>query len=235
VWLPDCFQANDSRRVLPPAAGRSESGLPASGLVLCCFNASAKITPPLFDRWCRWLAAAPDAVLWLLGEHERVRANLRHEAQRRGIGPDRLVFAPRVPYARHLARLQQADLFLDTFPFNAGATASDALWAGVPILTCSGEAFASRMAGSLLRAAGVPELITHSIEEYERLGDHLVGQPGRLQDLKGRLTAQRCGAALFDSARFTRHLEAAFTRMHQRSVRGEAPAGFALEPGESPD
>jgi predicted O-linked N-acetylglucosamine transferase (SPINDLY family) len=234
VSLPDCFQANDARRMLPPAGMRAHEHLPDRGLVFCCFNTSCKITPTLFDIWCRLLSAAPGSVLWLLGEHEITRANLVSEAARRGIAPQRLLFAERVPYTQHLARLQLADIFLDTYPFNAGATASDALWAGVPLLTCAGEAFASRMAASLLRSVGLSELIADSLQDYEHRGRQLVCDRTRLAGLKQALTAQRTTSPLFDTARVCRQLEAAYHHMYDRRVHGELPASFDVEAGVHP-
>jgi len=153
------FQANDDQRKISEAVPtRRKAGLPESGFVFCSFNNSYKINPPVFDVWMRLLKAVSGSVLWLVGDNATVQHNLRREALHRGVEPGRLVFAPRIQYADHLARFRLADLFLDTLPFNAGTTASDALWAGVPVLTCAGEAFASRMAGSLLKAVGLPEL-----------------------------------------------------------------------------
>jgi protein O-GlcNAc transferase len=157
-----------------------------------------------------------------------VVSNLRAEAMRRGLDPQRLVFARRVPYPAHLERLQLADLFLDTLPFNAGATASDALWVGVPLLTCSGEAFAARMGGSLLRALGLPELITHSREEYESRGLELLMHPDRLVAMRERLAVQRHTTRLFDTKTFCRHLERAYVRMWQRAGRGQPPETFSV-------
>jgi predicted O-linked N-acetylglucosamine transferase (SPINDLY family) len=229
VYLPDCFQANDDRRLIAaPGPDRVECGLPEQGLVFCSFNNSYKIAPPVFSIWCRLLQACPGSVLWLLGESEVARQNLLREAGARGINPARFVFARRLPYEQHLARMQLADLFLDTFPFNAGTTASDALWAGLPVLTCSGEAFASRMAGSLLRAVGLTELITHDLDDYERLALQLAYSPGLLKDLRARLASNRLTQPLFDTARFCRHLETAYQTMHDRAQRSERPSSFAV-------
>jgi len=159
-----------------------------------------------------------------------VENNLRHEAISRGVDADRLIFARWLPYSEHLARLHCADLFLDTLPFNAGTTASDALWAGVPLLTCSGEAFAARMAGSLLTALDLSELITYSLEEYEALAMKLVTNPAMLAQLRSKLARNRTTSTLFDTQRFCRHLESAYVRMWQRSERGEAPESFSVPP-----
>jgi protein O-GlcNAc transferase len=231
VRLPDCFQPNDERRGAPgaaPAPTRSAVGLPESALVLCAFNNSYKLNPRFFDIWTRVMQRAPDSVLWLLGEDEVVRGNLLAEAAARGIAAERIVFAPRVSYAEHLGRLKLADLFLDTLPFNAGATASDALWAGVPLLTCAGEAFAARMAGSLLSALELPELVTFSAAEYEQRASELVSHPSRLAELKGRLAANLRSQSLFDGARYCRNLEAAYEQMCARLARGEPPASFSV-------
>jgi predicted O-linked N-acetylglucosamine transferase (SPINDLY family) len=229
VYLPECFQANDDRRgvgAMKPT--RSAAGLPGSGFVFCCFNNSYKITPSLFERWLRLLKAVPGSVLWLFASRPVVVQNLRAEARRRGADPGQLVFAEALPYADYLARMQLADLFLDTLPFNGGTTASDALWAGVPVLTCPGEAFASRMAASLLSAIGLPELITHSLEEYESLALELARNPQRLAEIKSKLARNRDTYPLFDTDRFRRHIEAAYTTMWERYQRGEPPASFAV-------
>jgi protein O-GlcNAc transferase len=165
-------------------------------------------------------------VLWLLADRPIVQQNLCGYAAARGISAQRLVFAPRLPYAQHLGRLALADLFLDTLPFNAGTTASDALWAGLPVLTCAGEAFAARMAGSLLNTLGLPELITHSLPEYEQRALELTSHPERLTALRQRLTQQRTRAPLFNTARFTRHLESAYTQMHHLHRQGLSPRSF---------
>ncbi len=230
AYLPDCFQANDDRRALPGAVTRAQAGLPEEGQVFCAFNASYKITPAVFGIWCRLLGAAPDTLLWLLGEQPSARVNLQREARARGIAAERLIFADRVGYDDHLARLQLADLFLDTSPFNAGASASDALWAGVPVLTCSGDAFASRMAGSLLRAVVLPEFVCTSLEQYEHRALELAADPSRLETAKAWLHQHRRHFPLFDTSRFCRHLEQAYIRMHERAQRGEDAADITVEP-----
>jgi protein O-GlcNAc transferase len=231
VWMPDCFQANDDQRRIGARPGRSAMGLPEAGFVFCCFNNSYKITPAMFERWLGLLRAVPGSVLWLVADHPAVPRNLREEARRRDVDPARLVFAERLPYADHLARVQLADLFLDTLPFNAGTTASDALWAGVPVLTCPGDAFASRMAASLLTAAGLPELIAGSVEDYSALALKLATTPPALAELRARLARNRSGCALFDTGRFCRNLESAYRTMWERFQRGEGPAGFEVKPG----
>jgi predicted O-linked N-acetylglucosamine transferase (SPINDLY family) len=229
VYLPDCFQANDDRRAISERSfSRAAERLPEDCFVYCCLNNSHKINPSMFDIWMRLLALVPASVLWLLGHEPAVNDNLRREAASRGIDADRLVFAERIAYAEYLSRLRLADLFLDTLPFNAGATASDALWAGVPLLTCAGDAFAARMAGSLLRAAGVPELITFSTEEYESKALELARSPEKLRGVRQRLTQNRRTMPLFDTGRFTRHLEAAYEEMWRRHESGSPPSGFSV-------
>jgi protein O-GlcNAc transferase len=231
AYLPECFQANDDRRIIAERDfTRAEQGLPESALVLCCLNNSHKINPTMFDVWMRVLTRAPQSVLWLLSHEPEVQGHLRREAVSRGIDPTRLVFAARLPYAEHLARLMLADLFLDTLPFNAGATASDALWAGVPVLTCAGDAYAARMAGSLLRAVGLPELVTASLADYESLALRLAAEPALRAEWRARLAANRLTMPLFDTARFTAHLETAYLEMWRRHELGEAPSTFAVRP-----
>jgi protein O-GlcNAc transferase len=231
VHLPEVFQSNYTRQRLPPdqhAPTRTDVGLPEAGVVYCCFNNSYKLTPAFFDIWMRLLTSTPGSVLWLLGDGPVVQRNLRREAAARGIVAERLVFAARTSYADYLARLPLADLFLDTYPFNGGATVSDALWAGLPVVTCAGEAFAARMAGSLLRSVELPELVADSPEDYERRALQLARDRPRLGTLRSKLLTQRCRAPLFDTQRFCRHLEAAYREMWQRHRRGECPASFAI-------
>jgi protein O-GlcNAc transferase len=233
VYLPECFQANDDRRALPAEPpSRAALGLPDDALVLCCFNNSYKLTPTFFSVWMRLLHAHPHAVLWLVGGSERVQQNLRREAQQRGIAPERLHFAPWAPYEQHLARLPAADLFLDTLPFNGGTTVSDALWAGLPVLSVSGEALAARMGGSLLRAIGLPELIARDLAHYEQLAGQLLADPARLAALRSRLLEQRRLSPLFNTARFTRHLEAAYTLMYRNHQERRVPEHFAVPADE---
>jgi predicted O-linked N-acetylglucosamine transferase (SPINDLY family) len=176
----------------------------------------------------RILHGVPGSVLWLYTGSDDAVDNLRREAEMRGVAPARLVFARNVPYLEHIARYALADLFLDTLPFNAGATASDALWAGVPVVTCAGEAFASRMAGSLLRTVGLPDLVTDNLADYEALALDLARSPSRLATIRQRLVNIRRTTPLFDTARFTLHLEAAYVEMWQRAERGELPQSFAV-------
>ncbi|MCC7326626.1 MAG: tetratricopeptide repeat protein [Burkholderiales bacterium] len=229
VWLPDAFQANDRRRKIATRAPvRAEAGLPEKGVVFCAFNNSYKITPAMFDVWMRVLRYHEASTLWLLGGEAVLEHNLRAQARRRGVDSARLVFAQRLPYAEHLARLRLADLFLDTFPFNGGTTASDALRAGLPVLTLAGGAMASRMAGSLLHAIGLPELVTSSEAAYETMALALAYAPERIAALKATLAVNRDTHPLFDTDRFRRHLEAAYIAMVERSRAGKAPAAFAV-------
>ena len=228
--LPDTFQANDdTRQASERRPTRAQAGLPESGFVFCSLNKPYKINPPVFAVWMRLLRDVPGSVLWLYADHELVRRNLRAEAEKRGVAPDRLVFAPLVRYPDHLARLVLADLFLDTAPFNAGATCSDALHGGLPVLTCSGEAFASRMAGSLLRTAGLSALITYDLSEYEARAFELAHDRAMLADMRADWTRTRASSPLFDSDRFRRHLEAAYVTMWERFRLGEPPGSFSVE------
>ena len=210
VALPDCYQPNDSRRPIAPAPSRSDCALPEAAVVFCCFNNSFKLSPAFFDIWARLLLAVPGSVLWLLAANELVETNLRREAAARGLDPARLVFAPRLPLTQHLARYRLADLFLDTLPYNAHTTASDALWAGLPVVTVRGATFAGRVAASLLNAVGLPDLIADSAEHYEALALALARDPARRAALRRQLSETRATAPLFDSRRFTAAIEAAF-------------------------
>jgi predicted O-linked N-acetylglucosamine transferase (SPINDLY family) len=228
VTLPDCYQANDDRRlVAEQPVTREKCSLPAEGFVFCCFNNAYKITPGIFDVWMRILARVEGSVLWLL--EDSAAANLRREAAVRGIDPARLVFAARLPPAEHLARHRVADLFLDTLPYNAHTTASDALWAGLPLLTCRGETFAGRVAASLLHSLQLPELITSSLPDYERLAIELASHPEELRTIRERLAQNRLTAPTFDTTRFTGRLEAAYCAMMERHRVGLAPAHLSIE------
>ena len=221
VYLPDCYQVNDhTRTIADKSFSREELGLPARAVVLCAFNNNYKITPAMFDVWCRILGAAPDSCLWLLVGNAQAEANLQREALARGVDSARLVFAPRMPLADHLARLRAADLFLDTFPCNAHTTASDALRAGLPLLTLAGDSFASRVAASLLQAAGLPELITTSLQAYEQRALTLAADPERLQALRTQLVAKREQSSLFDTPRFVRGFESALQEIHAHRMAG---------------
>jgi protein O-GlcNAc transferase len=224
VHLPNCYQANDSRRKIAASVpSRLECGLPANGFVFCCFNNCYKILPNIFERWMRILSRVDASVLWLLGDNEETTNNLRREAAARSVDPKRLVFAKHVPPADHLARHALANLFLDTLPCNAHTTASDALWAGLPLLTCIGGAFSGRVAASLLGAIGLPELVTTTLEDYERTAVELALRPEKLATVRARLAGNRSTAPLFDTALFTRHLETAYQAMVDRCRAGLKP------------
>ncbi|MFO1413372.1 MAG: tetratricopeptide repeat protein [Burkholderiales bacterium] len=217
VDLPEVFQANDRARAIAPVPARAAVGLADDAFVFCAFANSYKIVPEMFARWMRVLAAVPRGVLWLL-DGDGVPEHLRAAAARAGVDPARLAFAPRLPYAAHLARYALADFALDTLPFNGGATVSDALWAGVPVLTTPGRAFAARMAGSLLTALGVPELVTADGAAYETQAIALAHDPARLAALRARVAEGRTASPVFDTARFTRHLEAVFAGLSERAM-----------------
>lgn len=231
VWLPDSYQANDNRRPNPPTTiSRAEAGLPDDAFVFCCFNNSYKIVPTRFALWMRILDQVNGSVLWLLEDNPSASNNLRAAATAQGIAPERLVFAKRISPNEHLARHRLADLFVDSLPYNAHTTASDALWAGLPVLTQMGQTFPGRVAASLLHAIGLPELITSNETEYETLAIALARDPQRLQGIRQRLEQQRLQAPLFDTARFTRHIEAAFQTMHDRWQAGLPPDHFEVIP-----
>lgn len=229
VYLPDTYQPNDRKKqVSDRNITRRDCGLPEAGFVFCCFNNNFKLTPGVFAIWMRLLREVEGSALWLYEGNVSARRNLIREAEMRGVAADRLVFAPFVPHPEHLARVRLGDLFLDTLPCNAHTTASDALWCGVPVLTCLGSTFAGRVAASLVRAAGLPELAAHSLEDYEALAVRLARDPAMLSRLKRRLAENRNTMALFDTSRYTRSLEEAYRTMWLRSQRGEPPAGFTV-------
>jgi len=230
VYLPHSFMVNDSRRPLAAhAPTRVQAGLPPSGFVFCCFNACYKITPPMFDVWMRILGRVPGSVLWLAVDNAEAAAHLREAAVSRGVAAERLVFAPRMPsQAEHLSRIALADLFLDTLPYNAHATAADALWAGLPLLTCAGEAFASRVSASLLSAIGLPELIATTRQQYEARAIELATDGATLAAIRRKLAANRCTTPLFDTRLFTTHMEMALSAVHERHWAGQPPADFHI-------
>jgi protein O-GlcNAc transferase len=230
VHLPDSYQANDSKRqVAPIAPTRADIGLPEDAFVFTCFNNAYKLSRPVVGTWIRLLKDCPNSLLWLYYINDSAQANLQQELISNGVDPSRVILAPFVDQPDHLARLRLADLFLDTLPYNAHTTASDALWAGVPVLTCLGSTFAGRVAGSLLQAVGLPELITNSLEEYETLAQKLASDPALLGSLRERLSQNRLSHPLFDTARLTRHIEAAYATMTDVWQRGEPPKGFSVE------
>lgn len=210
LYLPACFQVNDRKRAAGPRPKRSDYGLRDSDFVYCVFNHNHKFTPELFQVWLNILRRTENSVLWLLADNDQAKINLTEEVARSGLDPSRVIFAPRVLPLEYLARFQIADLFLDTLPFNGGTTASDALWMGLPVLTCSGRSFASRMAGSLLSAIGAPELITHTLDEYENLAVSLAADRPRMLGLRQRVEANRLTHPLFDTPLIVRHIEAAY-------------------------
>ncbi|MFN7418777.1 MAG: tetratricopeptide repeat protein [Alphaproteobacteria bacterium] len=227
IRLPFAYQPNDDRRVIADKTPtRAEAALPETGFVFCSFNASYKITPPVFDVWMQLLHEVPGSVLWLLGGDAVIEANLRREAVERGVDASRLVFAPKAPLPEHLARHRLADLFLDTLPYNAHTTASDALWAGLPLVTCTGRSFAARVAASLLRATGLPDLVTASLEDYRDLALALARDPARLAALKARLAANLPAAPLFDTDRTRRQVETAYEIAWRRRLAGLEPCSF---------
>jgi predicted O-linked N-acetylglucosamine transferase (SPINDLY family) len=232
VYLPDTYLGYDTKRKISERIpARAELGLPETGFVFCAYNNSYKIMPAVFDIWMRLLRAIEDSVLWLTSTSAGTETNLRREAAARDIDPSRLIFASYMPRVEdHLARYRAADLFLDTLPFNAQTTACDALWVGLPMVTRLGETFVGRVAASVLSAVGLPELITHSAEEYEALALKLARNPALLGEIKAKLKRNRASYPLFDSARFTRHIEAAYTTMWERWQRGDAPKSFSVEP-----
>ena len=233
VYLPDTYLPNDSHR--PIAAytpTRAEAGLPENGFVFCCFNAALKLGPEIFGAWMRLLKTVENSALWLSELGPLPVQNLRREAALQGVAPERLIFAPFLDsQEQYLARLRLADLFLDTLPYNAHTTASDALWAGVPVLTCRGATFAGRVAASLLAAIGLSELIAPSLDAYERRARELAEDASALAAIKAKLARNRDTHPLFDTARITRHLEAAYTGMWERQQRGERPTSFAVGAG----
>ena len=229
AYLPDTYQCNDAKRaVAPRTPTRAELGLPESAFVFCCFNNNQKILPDMFDVWMRILRQVDNSVLWLLQDNPAVVRNLSREALARGVAPERLVFARRSMPPEHLARQRLADLFLDTLPYNAHTTCSDALWVGLPVLTVLGSCFAGRVAASLVSALGVPELTARSLEEYEALAVKLARDRAALAAIREKVARHRATHPLFDTKRFTRNLEAAYITMWERRQRGERPQTFSV-------
>lgn len=231
VTLPDTYQCNDDQHVASTRVfTRDELGLPQSGFVFASFNNSFKITPQAFDIWMNLLREVPNSVLWLLNVGDAAKANLKREAEVRGVEADRLVFAPRASAADHLARHVHADLFLDTLIYNGHTTTSDALRMGGVVVACEGSAFAGRVSASLLTVLGVPELVASNPDGYARLALALARDPAQLSTFKAKIAANRHALPLFDTRRFTRHLEAAFLEIYGRSQRGEPPTAFTVPP-----
>jgi predicted O-linked N-acetylglucosamine transferase (SPINDLY family) len=224
VTLPHSYQVNDPKREIADMPfTRSVLGLPDEGFVFCCFNNNFKILPATFDSWMRILKRAERSVLWLFEDNAGAAANLRKEAEKRGVDPERLIFAPRMARHAHLGRHRVADLFLDTLPYNAHTTASDALWVGLPVLTLLGKSFAGRVGASLVRAVGLPELVTETPDAYEALAVELATDPVRLKALKDKLAMNRLSCPLFNLGLFTQHIEAAYAQMSTRYRAGEKP------------
>ncbi|MDE2367953.1 MAG: tetratricopeptide repeat protein [Burkholderiales bacterium] len=228
--LPCCYQCNDDRRTVSTRRyGRAELGLPEAGFVYCNFNSPYKITPQVFDVWMRLLSKTPRSVLWLLDDNADLAPHLRMEAAHRGLDPSRLVFAPRMPPDEHLARQVCADLFLDTWPVNAHTTASDALWVGLPLVTLECQAFAGRVASSLLHAIGAADCVTRSVADYESLALSLAIDPHRLAALRARFGSARTSSRLFDTRRYTRDFESLLTQIYERHIAGLTPASFTVQ------
>jgi predicted O-linked N-acetylglucosamine transferase (SPINDLY family) len=231
LYLPDTYWVtDDSRHIDVHTPSRADLSLPEEGFVFCCFNNNYKTTPDLFTLWMRLLHQVSGSVLWLLEDNPVAARNLRAQAQLHGIAPERLVFAPRVAAGAYLARHRLADLCFDTLPYNAHTTACDALWAGLPVLTCAGKTFAGRVAASLLSAAGLPELITRDLDHYAALALELAHNPARLREIRARLAHNRGTCPLFATDRFRRHLESGYITLWERSQRGETPAPFSVVP-----
>ncbi len=230
VHLPGCFLTVDDRlEAAPETPARSELGLPETGFVFCSFNNSYKFTNTSFESWMRLLRKVDGSILWLLESNSDMTANLRREAGSCGVEAARLIFARRLPLSAHLARQRAADLFLDTAPYNAGATAALALWAGVPLVTMMGKTIVARMAASMLRAAGLPELVTTSWSDYELTAIKIAAEPVLCASLKAKLRRAHDGSVLFDPARFTRQIEAAYSKMSQFQRQGEPPRNFVVD------
>ena len=229
VWLPHTYQVTDGSQAIDPRTpARASVGLPEEAFVCACFNHAYKIEPIMFAVWMRVLARVPGSVLWLYESNSGARMNLQIQAWQRGIDPSRLHFGPTLPRAQHLARLRAADLYLDTLYINAHTGASDALWAGLPLLTCPQEGFPSRVAASVLTAAELPHLVCRDLADYEEKAVRLAREPEELRSMRRHLESRRERLPLFDTKRFTRNLERAYEMMWQRHLQGEPPASFRV-------
>jgi predicted O-linked N-acetylglucosamine transferase (SPINDLY family) len=229
VYLPS-YQVNDSKRQIPRRLySKAELNLPETGFIFCCFNNNYKMTPTTFDSWMRILSAIPDSVLLIYAGNTWAEENIKMEAKKRGVTQNRIVFGSRIGTSENLARYKCADLFLDTLPYNAGTTASDAIWAGLPLLTCMGNSFASRVAASLLNAIELPELIATSQEQYEAKAINLATDPSKIKTIKEKLERHRMTTALFDTSRFTKHIEAAYSKMYERYQADLLPDHIHIE------
>ena len=224
IYLPHTYQPNDDKRVISQKVTmKADMGLPEDGFVFCCFNSNYKISPAEFDIWMRLLGKVNGSVLWLLKSNRWAEQNLQREAEKRGIQANRLVFAEKLPHDQHLGRQKHADLFIDTFNVNAHTTASDALWAGLPIVTKLGQGFAARVAGSLLTAVGLTELITENEQDYEALILELATNPVKLANVREKLAVNRLSQPLFDTQQYTKHLEDAYQQAYQNYFEGKSP------------
>jgi len=229
IYMPDCFQVSDRKRVIGrEALRRSDCGLPAKGFIYCCFNNNYKMTPEVFDSWMRIISSVEGSVLWLYESNDLIAEQLKSEAQARGVDPARLVFGRMLPQSEYLARYQVADLFLDTFPYNAGTTANDALWAELPVLTRMGSSMASRMAASLLNTLGLPELITESTQDYEAAAIELGSHPEQINLIRQKLKKNKLSSPLFNTPMFTSNLEKAFQQIYERHHSGFSPDHIRL-------
>jgi predicted O-linked N-acetylglucosamine transferase (SPINDLY family) len=229
VYIPNSYQANDDQRKISDRQfSKAQLGLPEDSFVFACFNNNYKITPPIFDSWMKILSRVPKSILWLLADNPMAKDNLIKEAGARGIDPSRLIFAERLPISEHLSRHDLAGLFLDTLPYNAHTTCSDALWAGLPVLTLLGSTFPGRVAASLLSAVGLSEMITRTQEEYEALAIELATHPHKLADIKLKLAKNRLTTPLFDTPLFTKNLEAAYSKMYERYQDDLEPDHIAI-------
>ena len=229
VYLPNSYQINDPQRLVSEVSiTREDAGLPGQGFVFCSFNQHYKFVPLVFDSWARILKRVDHSVLWLMAEGEDVRQNLRNEIAKRGIAPERLIFADRIPSAEHLARMRLADLFLDSLPYNSHTTASDALWVGLPIVTLQGQSFAARVASSLLTAMGLPQLITHSAEQYENLAVEIATNPRMLTEIKNTISANKQETSLFNSALTTQQIEASYEKMVEQKLNHLPPTSIVV-------
>jgi protein O-GlcNAc transferase len=229
AYLPYCYQINDNQPYVDENdCQKSDYGLPEDTFVFCCFNTSYKINATIFDTWMNILRRSPDSVLWLMANSRNLKENLSKEVIKSGIDADRLILAEKVPKHEHLSRLSLADLVLDTLRVNGAASTSDALWAGVPVLTIQGKHFASRMSSSILKAAGVPELITHSLEDYENMAVELAEEKNKLARINTILRAANVESHLFNTERFVVYLEKAFAIVWKRYLDGETPCMIDL-------
>jgi len=230
IYLPHCYQVNDSnKKISDKVFTRKELELPKDSFIFCCFNKNYKITPNVFDCWMKILKKVNGSVLWLFENNPITIKNLQQEANKREVGSDRLIFAKPMVLEKHLARHKIADLFLDTFPYTAHTTCSDALWAGLPVLTCSGESFASRVSASILNAIGLPELNTRTHKEYEDMAIELANNPIRLKEIKNKLEKNKLEKPLFNTKLFTKHIESAYTEMHKKYIKNEKPNHINIE------